>query len=77
MRSTVPLTDQLFNPQPGVFRGSKFDTPENHAAFSQRFDEGVKKVFSNDQTAQYVKFGTMRDNDTNCGVKAGRLALTG
>jgi hypothetical protein len=44
---------------------------------SQKFDEGVKRVFSNDQAAQYVKFGLSRDNDPRCGIKAGRLTLTG
>jgi hypothetical protein len=65
--------------QPGLekLRGSKFNTPEDLAAFSQRFDEGVKRVFSNDQGAQYVKFGSPRDNDPKCGIKAGRLTLTG
>jgi len=45
--------------------------------FYQRFDEGVKKIFSNDQAAHYVKFGSMRDNDPEYGIKAGRLTLTG
>jgi len=60
-----------------MLRGSRFHTPENLAAFSQRFDEGVKKVFSNNQADQYVKFGSLRDNDPTCGIKAGRLTLTG
>ena len=60
-----------------MLRGSRFNAPDHLAAFSQKFDEGVKKVFSNDQAAQYVKFGTLRDNDPSCGVKAGRLTLTG
>jgi len=49
------------------------------AAFSQRFDEGVKKVFSmsNSHTDQYVRFGSPRDNDLNYGIRAGRLTLTG
>ena len=58
-------------------RGSKFDTPEDLTEFAQKFDEGVKRVFSNDQVAQYVKFGSPRDNDPACGIKAGRLTLTG
>jgi len=71
------LTDQLLNSQPEKLRGSKFDTPEDLAAFSQRFDEGMKKVFSNDQGPQHVKFGSPRDNDHQYGIKAGRLMLTG
>jgi hypothetical protein len=45
--------------------------------FSQRFDEGLKRVFSDDHGSQYVKFGTPKENDPSCGIKAGRLALTG
>ena len=79
MRSNAPLTlpGRLLNPQPEKFRGSRFDTPGDLTAFSQKFDEGVKRVFSNDQAAQYVRFGGPRDNDPKYGVKAGRLTLTG
>ena len=65
------------NKHPEKLRGSKFDTPEDLDAFSLRFDEGVKRVFSSDQATQHVKFGTLRDNDPECGIKAGRLLLTG
>jgi len=58
-------------------RDSKPNTDENLEEFSERFDDGVKKVFSNDQAPQYVKFGSMRDNDLEYDVKAGRLTLTG
>jgi len=71
--------DQSLNQQPEKLKYSKFNTPEDLGAFSQRFDEGVKKVFSisNSNTDQYVKFGSPRDNDPNCGIRAGRLTLTG
>jgi len=58
-------------------RESKFNTPEDISAFSQKFDEGLKRVFSDDRGAQYVKFGSPRDNDHQHGVKSGRLMLTG
>ena len=77
MRSKLLFTDRLLNPQPEKLRGSKFDTPEDLGAFSQKFDEGVKRVFSKNQAPQYVKFGSLRDNDPKCGIKAGRLALAG
>jgi len=49
------------------------------AAFSQKFDEGVKKIFStsNSRADQHVKFGFSRDNDPDYGIKAGRITLTG
>ena len=58
---------------------SKYNTPEDLAAFSQRFDEGVKKLFStsNSTSDQYVRFGSPRDNDPKHGIRAGRLTLTG
>ena len=56
---------------------SKFNTPEDIAAFAQKFDEGLKRVFSGDNGTQYIKFGSMRDNDPQYGIKAGKLALTG
>jgi hypothetical protein len=77
VHSSIPSTDQILNPELEKLRGSNFDTPEDLAAFSQRFDEGVKRVFSNGRTAQYIKFGSLRDNDPRCGIKAGRLTLTG
>jgi len=46
-------------------------------AFSQKFDEGTKKVFFDDNGAQYIKFGSPRDNDPKYGIKAGKLMLTG
>ena len=60
-------------------RYSKFNTPDDLALFSLRFDEGVKKVFSisNSRVDQYVRFGSPRDNDPTCGIRAGRLTLTG
>jgi hypothetical protein len=77
VHSNIPPSDRVLNPELERLRGSKFNTPEDLAAFSQRFDEGVKRVFSNDQAAQYVKFGFPRDNDPKCGIKAGRFTLTG
>ena len=79
MRTNVAPTDRSLSPQPEKLKYSKFNTPEDIAAFSQRFDEGVKKVFStsNSHADQYVKFGSPRDNDPKCGIRAGRLTLTG
>jgi hypothetical protein len=77
VRSDIQLTGRLLNPQPEKLRGSRFNTPEDLEVFSQKFDEGVKRVFSNDQATQYVKFGSPRDNDPRCGIKGGKLTLTG
>ena len=55
-----------------------FDTPESIAAIIQNFDEGPKRVFSDDKKAQYfVKFGSLRDNDPKHGIQKGKLMLTG
>ena len=74
---TVVLIVRLLTPQLEQLRGSRFDTPEDLTAFAQKFDEGVKRAFSNDQVPQYVKFGALRDHDPELGIKAGRLTLTG
>jgi len=75
--SNASPTHQLPNLRPEQLKGSRFDTPDDLAAFSQRFDEGVKRVFSNDKMPKYIKFGSPRDNDPDRGIRAGRLMLTG
>lgn len=77
MRSNTPFADRLSNLQPEKLRGSKFDTPEDLAAFALKFDEGLKRVFSNNRSSQHIKFGSPRDNDPKHGIKAGRFTLTG
>ena len=77
VRSHIPLINPSLNSQPEKLKGSKFDTPEYLAAFAQGFNEGLKMVFSDDQAPQYVKFGSPRDNDAKCEIKAGKLTLTG
>ena len=77
--SDIWFTDRSLSPQPEQLRFSKFNTSEDLAAFSQRFDEGLKKNFLilNSNTNQFVKFGSPRDNDPSYGIRAGRLRLTG
>jgi len=79
VRSNAPPTHRFLNVQPEELKYSKFNTPEDLAAFSQKFDEGVKKIFStsNSRADQHVKFGSPRDNDPEFGIKAGRITLTG
>ena len=64
-------------PHPEKLKQSKFNTPEDIAAFAQKFDEGAKTEFSDDKVMQYIKFGSPRDNDPNHGIKKGKLTLTG
>ena len=70
----VTLSAQV---QSEKLKESRFNTSEDMAAFAQKFDEGLKRVFSNDAGMQYIKFGSPRDNDPKYGIKGGRLALTG
>ena len=67
----------LVEPKPEKLAQSTFNTPEDLSAFSKKFDEGLKKVFSDDKKSQYIKFGSLRDNDSKHGIKAGKLMLTG
>lgn len=64
-------------PQSEKLGKSTFNTPEDLAAFSQKFDEGLKRVFFDDKGTQYIKFGSPRDNDLQHGIKGGKLTLTG
>ena len=75
----TPFTGRLLNRHPEKLKDSKFNTPEDLASFSRKFDEGVKKVFStsNRHANQYIKLGSPGDNEPNFAIKAGRLVLTG
>ena len=61
----------------GKLRNSRFNTHEDIATFTKRFDEGLKRVFSDDRGTQYVKFRSPRDRDPAHGVKGGKLMLKG
>jgi hypothetical protein len=54
-----------------------FNTPEDIESFSEKFDQGLKRVFSGDKGTQYIKFGGPRDNDLPHGIKGGKLTLMG
>ena len=77
--SDLPLTDRSLNLQPEQLKFSEFNTSQDLAAFSQRFDGGLKKNFSisNSHATQYVRFGCLRDNDPSYGIEGGKLRLTG
>ena len=56
---------------------SKFDNEQDLAAFTESFDTGLKEAFSDNNKPQFVKFGSLRDNDARCSVKSRKLSLTG
>ena len=56
---------------------SNFNTPDDIATFSRKFDEGLKRVFTDEESVYYVKFGGARDNDPEHGITGGKLLLTG
>lgn len=41
------------------------------------FDKATKPRFRNPQDAQFVKFGSTRDNDPTCDIKFGQLKIAG
>ncbi|KAF9650957.1 hypothetical protein BDM02DRAFT_3184899 [Thelephora ganbajun] len=61
----------------GRLKNSKFDNKQDLAGLAESFDTGLKTTFSDSSKTQYVKFGSLRDNDTRCGVKAGKLSFLG
>ena len=64
--------------QPEKLGGSeKFDTDDYFSVIAQKFDEGLKRVFSDDTKKQFVKFGMPTDKDPDHGIKGGKFVLTG
>ena len=59
------------------FKNSRFDNGQVLAAFTESFDTGLKATFSDGSKPQFVKFGSLRDNDEHYGVKSGKLSLPG
>ena len=59
------------------FKNSKFNSDQDLATFSERFDTGLKGTFKDNSKNQFVKFGSSRDNDDRCGVKGGKMSLLG
>ena len=59
------------------FKNSSFDNGQDLAAFTESFDTVLKTVFSDGSKPQFVKFGSLRDNDARCGVMSGKLSLPG
>jgi len=62
---------------PGKFKNTKFNDEQDLVAFTDSFDTGLKTTFSDKSKSQFVKFGSLRDNDAACGVKGGKLSLQG
>jgi hypothetical protein len=66
-----------YSKSPGILAGSSLDTPRNLQRFSERFDAGIKKVFSSDQGIHRIKICSTKNNDPKRGIKGGILTLTG
>ena len=71
------LPDCISKPPTAKLKNSKFKSKSDLDAFTESFDKGMKITFSEDGKPQFVKFGSARDNDNNCDVKAGKLKLQG
>jgi len=77
-RSTLFLSSPpSYFPLLARLKNSSFDNGHDLAAFTESFDTGLKTTFSDNSKPQFVKFGSLRDNDTRCGVKSGKLSLPG
>ena len=71
--SVSPL---IFSPL-ARFKNSRLDNKHDLATFTEAFDTGLKRSFSDNSKTQHVRFGASRDNDASCGIKGGRLTLPG
>ncbi|KJA20622.1 hypothetical protein HYPSUDRAFT_88584 [Hypholoma sublateritium FD-334 SS-4] len=59
----------------GLLEGTDFEDDVDNLV--EVFDKTTKIRFKTDQDPQYLKFGSMRDNDTACNITAGQLRLDG
>lgn len=58
-------------------RNSKYGTSDSLDHIAKRFDETTKRLFRDNKEVQYVPFGSPLDKDSNAGIRAGALRLTG
>jgi len=58
-------------------RGSKFGSHEDIVQMTDCFDKTTKHRFRNPDEPSYIKFGAMRDKDTNYDIRSGQLKLPG
>ena len=72
-----PVQSPSYFPLLARLKNSSFDNKQDLAAFTESFDIGLKTTFSDNSKPQFVKFGSLRDNDARCGVKSGKLSLPG
>ena len=74
----LPLFSHFILSPPAMFeKSSKFGDEQDLAAFTESFDTKLKEIFSDSGRPQFVKFGSPRDNDPDCGVKGGKFVLQG
>ena len=57
--------------------GSKFGSHEDIVQMTDCFDKTTKHRFRNPDEPSYIKFGAMRDKDTNYDIRSGQLKLPG
>ncbi|KAF7312389.1 hypothetical protein MIND_00252200 [Mycena indigotica] len=56
---------------------SKYGSPEAVEHITKRFDETTKRLFRDDQSLQFISFGSPLDKDSSVGIRGGKLKLTG
>ena len=61
----------------GHLAASAFDNEEDLKLMVDSFDKCTKPVFKDEKEVSYIKFGTMKDNDTAVNIHHGQLALSG
>ncbi|KAG1810862.1 uncharacterized protein BJ212DRAFT_1376413 [Suillus subaureus] len=57
--------------------GSRFGTPEIVQQMTDIFDKTTKFRFRNPEESSYIRFGTLRDKDTQFNIRSGQLKLNG
>ena len=60
-----------------MFANSKFSNDLDIKAMLDAFDKTAKPTFKDSAEKSFVKFGSLRYKDPNCGIKNGQFALEG
>lgn len=63
------LTDKLAE--------SQYGNDEDILSMMESFETSTKPTFRDERERSYIKFGSMRDNDRDFGIRRGQLSLEG
>ncbi|CDO71998.1 hypothetical protein BN946_scf184943.g33 [Trametes cinnabarina] len=75
--STTPLAVEEIASADYRLKNSAYGNEEDIKAMLDYFDKSTKPIFKDSKDAAFIKFGTMKCNDTKVNIRRGQLTLTG